>query len=467
MPNALTSTGLEVKTRAELIADFTTAFQTIYGADINLESDSPDGQMMNIFVQAVLDNSDLLVQIYNSFSPLNALGVVLDQRVAINGIQRQAGTYTTTNITIVTSQALNLYGLNQSIETVYTVADDAGTEWELLATQTIGAAGSYSYAFQAKEIGATLTTPNTITVPVTIVLGVSSINNPSTYTTLGINEETDQALKLRQQQSVSLASQGYFSSLLAALENVSGIISAFVHENTTDATDADGVPEHSIWVIVRGTYADADVAEVIYTKRNAGCGMFGSNSYVITQADGSPFTVYWDDVIAENLFIKFVATSLDGINPPNIAAIRSGLNALYVPGVNEQVNINDLATFAQQIDNNCLVTLSGFSRSIGGVYTNTLSPTANNYYFVISPSNIVITPIILSPATAIVATLGSQQLTPLGGRAPYVYSMLVNNSGGSVSVAGLYTAGALGSVLDTVRVTDNLGNTGDSVISVV
>src|ERR1019366_9465288 len=101
MPNVLSATGLQTATRAELIANGTAAFQAIYGADINLASDTPDGQILNYFVQAQLDNADLMVTIYNGFDPDNAVGVVLDQRVALNGIERQGGTYTLTPITVV------------------------------------------------------------------------------------------------------------------------------------------------------------------------------------------------------------------------------------------------------------------------------------------------------------------------------------------------------------------------------
>ena len=51
MPNALTATGLVLATQAELLAYYTTQYQNIYGADINLASDTPDGQMMNIQIQ--------------------------------------------------------------------------------------------------------------------------------------------------------------------------------------------------------------------------------------------------------------------------------------------------------------------------------------------------------------------------------------------------------------------------------
>lgn len=374
MPNVIDATGLQTATREELVAYFTTQYQDIYGADINLSSDSPDGQMMNIFIQSILDLQDLLTQIYNMFDPDNAIGVILDQRVAINGIQRQAGTYTITDVTVVNSQSVNLYGLDQTAQPVYTVSDNAGNLWELQDTQLGVTAGTHIYAFQAATPGANLTVPNTITVQVTIVLGVVSVNNPTTYTTLGINEESDAVLKVRRQQSVSISSQGYLAGLLAALENINGVTSAFVYENTTNVTDADNVPGHSIWVIVAGSGAPADIANAIYTKRNAGCGMFGDESYVITQIDDTLFTVYWDIVVTENIFITFIASGIDTAVEPDIAAIRAGLVTSFTPTVNEEVNINGLATLVQAIDPNCLVTGAGFS--LGGTQTLNLDDVA-------------------------------------------------------------------------------------------
>ena len=475
MPNSIGPTGLTVATQSELVANFTAAMQLIYGADINLASDSPDGQMMNVFLQAVLDLEDLLVQINNMFDPDNAVGVILDQRVAINGIQRQAGTFTVTNITLVLSQPVNLYGLDQTAQPVYTVADNAKNLWQLQATQIGVVPGTSVFAFQAAAPGANLTVPNTITVPVTIVLGVSSINNPTPYTTLGINEESDAALKIRRQQSVSLASQGYLAGLLAALENINGVTSAFVYENTSNTTNAAGVPGHSIWVVVSGTGTAANIAQAIYTKRNAGCGMFGATSFTITQADGSSFIVYWDTVAAQPLFVSFTATSIDGINPPNIAAIRAGLVTSFVPGVNAEVNINRLSTLVQAIDPNALVTFTGlgtpnvggFSTTIGGPYTNTLSPSAANKQFAVTSPNIIILPMILSPTNAVVPNTTTKTFVGLGGYGPLSYTFVTNNSGGSIGITtGLYVAGSTANVIDTILVTDSLGNTAEATIQV-
>ena len=484
MPNTLTSTGLTTATEQELVAQYTAAFQAIYGSDINLGAETPDGQIMMTFIQSVLDVEDLITLVYTSFDPDQAFGVILDQRVAINGIQRQAGTYTVTNITITTTNSVNLYGLDQSVNPIYTVSDNAGNQWQLQATQLgFSAPSGISLAFQASTPGALTTIPNTITTPVTIVLGVSAINNPTTYTTLGLNEESDAALKIRRQISVSLASQGYLAGLLAALENISGVTYAFVEENTGGTTNADGVPGHSIWVIIGGSGAAADIANAIYTKRNAGCGMYntgdsGAQSYTITQVDGSLFTVYWEDVVTVPLFIKFTASSLNGTTPSNYAAIlnaTTGLPGLFQPGPAAEVNINELSTYVQQIDPNTLVTSSGFSTSAGGSYTNTLSPVTKNQRFITSAADTIILPIYITApgasvtvisnvVTSTLAITGSGvpvSLTANGGYQVGVstpWSFTLHGSSGSTlnTSTGAYVSGSAGT--DTIKYTDSLSN---------
>lgn len=468
MANAITSTGLQTDSYSDLLTFYTSAFQTIYGADVNLDPDTPDGQLIEILIQANLDTLDLIRQVYNMMDPDNAIGVVLDFRVAINGIQRQAGTYTITPVTVVAENAFSLFGIDQSAQPAFTVADNAGNQWLLVTSTDIPGSGAYVLNFRAAQPGKVLTVPNTITVPVSIVLGVNSINNPTTYLTLGVNEESDAALKIRRQKSVSLASQGYYAGLLAALENIPGVTYANIEENDTGSTDGDGTPSHSIWVIVAGSGAAADIANAIYTKRNAGCGMRGNISATIIRPNGTPFNVFWDDVVAENLFIKFTVTSLNGVDAPNIAAILSQLPVLFTPGVFEQVNINDLATLVQQIDPNTLVTNAGFSTTSGGAYTPVLTPTTKVMQFIVSSADIIITPMQMSPSSAVVPhSTGTATFKGLGGFGTLVYSMASAPSGGTInSSTGVYTAGSTGGVTDVVRVTDSLSNTATANVAV-
>lgn len=462
MPNIVTSTGLQTASLAELVAQFRAAFQAIYGADINLDQDTPDGQMMMIFLQAVIDLQDVLNQVYNGFDPDNAIGRVLDQRVALNGIQRKAGTYTITDVTVVTTQAVTLNGINQVPDSPYTISDAAGTRWVLL--DSFSPAGPFpssdALVFRAALPGETLTVPNTITIPISVVLGVQSVNNPTTYTSLGLNEETDAQLRIRRQKSVALASQGFLSGLVAALNNINGVTTALVYENTTGATDGNGVPSHSIWVIIGGAADPEEIATAIYNKRNAGCGMFGAETFTITQVDGTPFVIKWDYSASEDLYIRFTLTSIDGTTPPAVARILENLPVSLgaLAGVGTTLNVNEVATLVQEIDDNSLVTFptgQGLSLTEVGGYQNILSPSALNLEFSIDAARIIILPIVVTPASAILNDGGAtQQFTAAGGLLPYTWSMV--SGGGSINSSGLYTSGVAGS--DVARVTDAEGN---------
>lgn len=476
MPNQITAAGIQTESQSDLISFYTAALQAIYGADVNIDPDSPDGQIMLIWVQHNLDILDFIVQVYNSFDPDNAIGVVLDQRVALNGIQRLGGTFTTTDVTLTITGSINIYGLDQTAQPIYTVADNAGNQWQLVTT-VLGAT-SGAFLFQAAVPGNQLTIPNTITVPVTIILGVTAINNPNPYVTLGTNEESDAALRIRRQKSSSLSSQGYLAGLYGALLNIQGVTFAFVEENNTGSTNSDGVPGHSIWVIVSGTAAASAIANAIYTKRNAGCGMYGAQSFTIIQLDGTPFIVHWDNVTTVPLFIKFTAYSLDGVTPPNITGIKAALPSIFLPGPSDQVNIGELGTFVSEADPNTLALSGGFSVASTGPFTNTLTPVTKNLQFVVEGINTIILPMILFATGVSYAFSGNEvtgtsvsvahggntlQFSGLGGFGTLVYTK--DSGAGSInSSTGLYTSAGAGT--DVVRVTDSLGDTTTCTITV-
>lgn len=524
MGNLLNSQGLTIATYAELLAIYTTGLQAIYGSQVNLASDTPDGQWINITIQAVLDLEDLVQSVYSSFDPDQAVGVTLDQRCAINGVTRQAGTYTLTNVTLTVSATYspNLYGLDQSAQAIYTVADQNNNQYQLVNTVIGLLPGSHALVFQAANTGAIAPTINTITVPVTIVLGISAINNPTIYTQLGTDEESDLSLKIRRAQSVSIPSQGFFQGLTAALEDISGISSAAVHENDGGSTDVNGIPGHSIWVVTSGSpaielavaYNSATtysynqiassagvnyisiqnnnlnhnvldtawwsvynpIAQTIYTYRNAGCGMYGTLTYNIGQLDGSFFPVYWDTVTEVSPFIKVSTRSLNQINPPNLAAINAYITENFKPAVAAEININQVTSLSQIADPNTLVVFPsgyGLSTSAGGAYTYTLTPTALNYQFSIASSHIILLPIVMTCPNASfsfdangvvqsisVNAINSQQIVfnVVGGYGTLTWS----NSGTGTftpSTGSTTTYTAIGFGPDVLTITDSLGNT--------
>lgn len=354
MADTFTSNGLTVATNSELVTGLENDFRAIYGNDINLNQNSPDGQLLNIFAQGGTDIRELLMQVYNSFDPDNASGRLLDERCALNNIFRKAGSFTTVEITIVTDRTVTLDGVdanyNDPTASGYTIQDDAGTQFVLVNTQTFVAGTHTNVLFRAKEYGQVETTPGTITTPVTIVLGVISVNNPTAGTT-GTDEETDAQLKIRRRQSVSIGSSGYLNGLQATLAQLDGVNDVLVYENVGDTTDALGIPPHCIWVVIEGG-ASSDIADTIYRKRSAGCDMRGNVTYTILTPSSQNFVARWDVPIIQPLYIKFDIQKTISTATFDLPSIVDYISDKLTFFIGDGANTSDVTTIAQEAINN-------------------------------------------------------------------------------------------------------------------
>lgn len=394
--NTLDANGMTIDTPAETRDKFLNGAGTypgmlqIYGPSINVGPNAPDGQMIDIGVQFTQDMLETILQVFTSFDPDQAIGVQLDQRCAINGVVRDAGTKTVTPVTVTVTQALTLTGLNDDPINPFTVSDSAGTQYQLVTTHAFSGAGNASLTFQASLLGATTPLVNTITTIVTITLGVASVNNPSAATTIGTVEESDYSLRIRRSKSVALPSQGFFNGLYGALLDVTGVTSVNLLENDTNTTDGNGIPGHSIWAIVAGG-TDADVAHPIYVKRNAGCGMKGSTTVNITQVDGSIFTVSFDRQTNENLWIQV------SVHPVTGTLDTTYIKAQIVQRLSYQIGqtavVSDIVALVQLIAPNAAVSATQISNDNVTYVATMLAPTGPNYQFQVDPSRITVTAI--------------------------------------------------------------------------
>ena len=73
----------------------------------------------------------------------------------------------------------------------------------------------------------------------------------------------------------------------------------------------------------------------------------------------------------------------------------------------------------------------------------------------------------IAPASVTVAPGASQTFTASGGSGTgYTWDLATNHSGGAITAAGVYTAGATGGVTDVVRVTDSASHTTTATVTV-
>ncbi len=316
MSDVLDGTGLTLKTLPEIVTTLEDGYKAVFGDDINLDSDTPDGQIIGIQAQEGVDLREVLRDIYTARDPDQAQGINLDVLCALNGVKRASGTFTVTPVNITVDRSVMLKGIDGALASidipagVYTVKDDAGTQFALLNSVTI-AAGTHSLPFRAVALGAVQVTIGTITTPVTAQAGVTAITNSASVTTQGVDEESDAALRIRRERSVSGPSQGYTDSIEAAVLEVAGVTACICDENVTDVTDSRGIPPHSIWVIVEGG-ADADIANAIYATRSAGSGMYGSEIVEVTRPNGRTMEIKFDRSGTEPLYARFSIVVIGG-----------------------------------------------------------------------------------------------------------------------------------------------------------
>jgi uncharacterized phage protein gp47/JayE len=357
--NYIDATGLVTQTLTEIVVQLEEGFKAIYGADINVDANSPDGQMINLFAQAKIDILDCMTEIYNSFSPSQAIGVTLDQRCALNGVVRQGATNTVIQAVVTTDRIVNLTGINTGGPNVFVIADAQGNKFNLIDDQTTGI-GANTYLFQAAVAGAVNAVPNTVNQIVTITLGVLSVNNPNDPISQGINEETDTQLRVRRQQSVALPSQGFAEGLTAGILSITNVIGCKVYENTGSTTDIYGTPGHSIWCVVDGGDNDL-IADVIYNKRNAGCGMRGTVIVPKALPNGFNIPIKFDRPTLIDLYIELEITSIDPTHLIDDNYIKTQIFEKVIYNIYEPADYTEITTIVKEIDSLAVVLSGGVS----------------------------------------------------------------------------------------------------------
>lgn len=385
--NVIDGAGIHTESYAETVAALKAAFKAIYGEDLNLDSNAPDGNFINILALIKQDFLALTTQDYNSKDPDQAVGASLDALCAFCGIYRKGGTYTKVTVQVTVDRTTELVGLDTSANP-YTVADQNGNQFQLIEGEAALTAGTHNLNFRAKNIGAVQVQANTITTAVSIVIGVTALNNPAAPYEQGVDQETDAQLRVRRQKSTAMPAQGFLESLRAGLLALDGVTSCLVFENNTSEADVNGVPSHAIWVIVDGG-TDADIAETIYKYRNAGAGMKGNEIVQITQVDNSVFPIYFDRAAESDLFIRFEIDVIGG-GSYDETFLKSQLALLYTFGIYDPADVASVAAIIRGINPQLVASSVAVSVDGNTWLTDIVYPISKQDKFVLTAANIEI-----------------------------------------------------------------------------
>lgn len=317
--SSIGAAGFVLQNLADRLAALTASMQAIFGPDINLDPNSVDGQTVGIFAEAIA-NADLLAQaIYQSFDPASATGAALSRLVTLNGITRQLGSYSLVSLTLTGTQ-----GAVIPAGSLVTSADGTSV-WATLDDATIGAGGTVVVSAQCAVLGPVAAAAGALTAISTPIYGWQSVTN-ATAAQVGALTESDEALRARRAQSTSTPAQSVVDSIYGAILNIAGVTQAVLYENESETTDSNGLPAHSMNLVVAGG-ADADIAKALWLRRSGGSTQIGAQSVVVNDSQGNQHTMKFDRPTPVNVYVVVNGAALAGYPTSGAAQVQAAIVA--------------------------------------------------------------------------------------------------------------------------------------------
>ncbi len=373
----VTSEGFVTKTLSEIQASLQAGFRRVFGKHVNVDPRSRVGQTIDIFSEALSETWDLAEAVAGALDPSSASGILLDNLAAITGltrlapaksianilaigtagtvlaIGRQAGVTGTTTVFQTTAGGTITALAGWITATPYTegaLVTSSGSVWRCTAAGTSGATaptgtgpthndGGIIWSFQGAGTAAVLIASEatvtgrlqgfagSITSIITPVAGWSLVTNPLDATP-GRDLETDTELRLRRQQRIANVGSSPLQAITSELQAVSGVSTAIVYENTTDAT-VGTIGPHGIEALVEGG-SNTDVAEALLTAKAAGIGTYGTSLENRTTSNGDIIPIRFSRPTPQNIWVivtllKDAATyPLDGDDLVKAALVEFG-----------------------------------------------------------------------------------------------------------------------------------------------
>ena len=297
-------TGASAPSFADILLSLQASYRGVYGDDVDLDADTQDGQWITIQAKAQNDTNNAVIAAFNSYSPAKAQGAGLSSVVKINGLQREVPSNSQANITIV--------GQAGTVITNGQVGDNLslGTVWALPASVTIPLGGSIVETATCTTPGATAAGIGSLTAILTPTRGWQTANNTAAATP-GNPVESDAMLRQRQAVSTNLPAQFPLDSIVSNVANLPGVIRVSGYKNDTGSPDGDGLPGHSISIVVEGGDA-VQIATTIAQKKADGTGTYGSTTEVVLDPKGVPNTINFYALAIVQLDVVIDITALTG-----------------------------------------------------------------------------------------------------------------------------------------------------------
>lgn len=276
--------------------------RNVRGETTNVSSRSFYGTLSMALAQLLVDNDEKGETAYDAGSINYASGVQLDELASNYGLMRKQATMAQVTLSFTGT-------VGYVIPTGTTFTDDNGNEFYTVDDLQLDANGTGSTLAVSNDLGEDYNVAaGTIINQQQPVEEIDTVTNAEAAAG-GQDMETDLDFRAR----IKLASQASESSTLnglyTALNNVTGVTSVKIIQNTSTVADSDGNPAKTIHFYVYGG-TDEDVATAIFDNLGAGIATYGTLNQTVADSAGVSHTVYFDRPVETPIYAQ-VTTTVD------------------------------------------------------------------------------------------------------------------------------------------------------------
>ena len=381
----ITPTGYVRTPLTTIKADLEALWVAAFGADVDLDARSADGQIIGGLAEMFSDLEANIADTYEGLaSPNGATGQFLTNIAGINGLARNSGMASYVPVTIYGTPSTGIPadtllqstmpdGTTATWSDVYTL--DPGTGVQTPGSIIAGGGASANTWAVCTVDGATRCPAATPMKLLSVIAGLTTVTVTSDAL-LGYVSESDPNLRVRRQNSFGLAARGPADALDAALNNMPAVVSrAAVWENNTGVTvsypgGASIAPHSMRVVVVMVSNADQDlVAQKIYDLKPSGCGLQGAvtnGSPVDEQGHSHP--VKFDVATPKHVLVNVIYTARAGWPTDGEAQIAAAIVAWAANSQNTPLGGDSAGTISwTAVLGSFVGTVPGFDLITGGM----------------------------------------------------------------------------------------------------
>lgn len=332
--------GLQTDTFRELFQSLSDAYKNIYGQDIDLDQESPDGQRVALEAQARTDIEAAIQWLYSQMDPDFNTGDMQQIVAKLHGLYLRPGSRSQRDLKIVTDRPVLLYN-------GYKIQDQANQIWFIRKSVTVQP-GTTVVTFFAENFGKVTGLISDTFTQITPELGVLDVIS-DTEAVVGRDEETPEEFRQRRNRSLENPATGSTGAIFAKVAQLPGVTDLNIGENDTKVDNpVTGIPANSIWLVVEGG-AVSDIVEVMIKQKGGGTGVKGevTGRYIETlvRPDGTTLPIahdmQFDRPIYIPLHISLTARRKVTNDPVDVETLKQAL-ANRIMHIGEDIDANEL-----------------------------------------------------------------------------------------------------------------------------